>query len=345
VRGLVLAALLLCGCVSSAPEGQPTSATPPAANATLAAPAPPPPVGERSALAAERFLLAANRSLAFSPNGTLSLPLEKVKEGFAAPEFFSSTDPASLLKPWPSNPARRAYEITQDVPITIRFSSDQPGVTMSKALGFPPVGGWLGTPDRWAVYFSAADAPDTLEAGKVYLVHATAKVPPGGLFVREGEPLALHPYLAYATPDDSPASYVVGGPDAAGIVVPHVHFNVSAPNATLVYDKQGTLSPNPSQTTTQDPQPTDISLKLPAGAVYLVAEATGTATGGGRVDVDLALRAGGKTLGEGTGPAAREIVVLGPTALAMAGDSLVAHVAGAAPAGGTFKLTVTAYGS
>lgn len=340
--------VLLAGCASPTttqdvapsptPTASPANLTAPVANATL------PAVGERGPVANERFVLTASHELAFAQPGGPDAPLADVPESFQG-SFFVQPDPASLLKPWTGPPSQRAFEAMQDVTLTLRYRASQPAVAATKDV-FPAVGAWFGTPERWAVFLApAAAAPDTLEAGKTYTVQLVGKMPTTGFFVRVGETLAIHPYLNYHTADGSPVSYVVGGPEAAGFVLPHLHFNVSAPTATVVLDKSGALGPNPSSTTTQDPQPVDLEVPLPANAVYVVAtlEASSAAPAG-PFDADLALLANGAKLGESTGPGPHEAVELGPTALAKAGGKLVAHVAGSGAAGGSFHLVVKAFG-
>jgi hypothetical protein len=338
-------ALALAGCLSgiqAPPEDTRGNETATAPTRALNATEPQPVVGERGELVTERFLFASNHSLAILGNDTSERPLEKVPESFVGVGFFTS-DPGATIKPWASFPARHPYEVAQDVDVTMRFVATQAGVSVTKGV-FSPVGGWLGAPDRWAVYFFAPDAPDTIEAGKTYVMKMKAKMPEGGLFIREGEPLAVHAYLSYQTADNSPLSYVVGGPDPAMVVVPHVHFSVNAPNATQLLAKEGTKGPNPSPTTTQDPQPVDFTLDVPPGTAYVVAEVNGAATGA-NYDLDLALLGGTTALGVGSGPSPHEVVVLGPTSLAKAGGKLTARVFSAGAAGGSFKLVVTAYGA
>lgn len=336
----------LAGCVS-APASTPTSTLTNVSNVTSKAPTPNATVGgtgERSALGMERFVLSADHSISVPQPGAPEPPASNVPESSAVATFVLTNDASTTLKPWLGASSHRSFEAFGDVPITLRIVSAQSSAALTKGVQFPAVGGWFGTKERWAVYFSAPDAPDTLEAGKTYTLKMTAKLPAGGFFIKDGEQLALHTYLGYQTPDNSPVSYVVGGPDPAGFALPHAHFNVTAPTATVILDKKGTLSPNPAVSTTSDPQPTDISFDVPAGTQYLVADLVGTATGGDRVDADLALRAGAETLGSGSGPSPHEVVELGPTAIAKAGGKLTAHVAGVTPSGGTFRLTVTAYG-
>jgi len=325
------------------PSGQATESnttSPTSPNATTPVTA----MGPRGDLVTEHFVLTADHALTFVEPNTKEVPPTSIPESFTGVAFFTSGDMAGTMKPWVGPSAQRTFEVFGDVPITLRFTSAQPAASITKGIQFPPVGGWFGTKERWAVYFTATDAPDTIEAGKTYTVHMTAKMPPAGFFLRAGEALALHTYLGYQTADNAPPSYVVGGHDPAGFTLPHVHFNITAPNATVILDKTGALAPNPAQTTAQDQQPTDLAFEVPPGTLYLVADVAGTPTGGGTIDVDLALRAGSDVLGAGVGPSAHEVVELGPMALAKAGGRLTAHVAGATPTGGSFKLTITAFG-
>lgn len=344
MRWLVLIVVLIAAGCAGAPEAptSPSNATTQKDGAVANVTTPAPLVGERDDVFVEHFVLAANRSLAMA-NASVELPVEKVPELFSGTAFIQPAGGAAM-KAWEFTPARRPFEMAQDITLTIRYSSDQPAAAFTKAASFAPVGGWLGTKDRFAVFFQATDAPDSLEAGKVYSSKITIKMPPGGVFIREGEALAITPFLVYQTADNSPLSYVVGGPDPAGFALPHVHFNVSAPNETILLEKAGTFNPNPHVSTTEDPSPTIIEFDVPKGVAFLVAELVATPTAPGSFDADLSLSVGSEVLGQGTGPLARETVVLGPTALAKASGKISAKITQASVGGGSFKLVVTAYG-
>jgi hypothetical protein len=345
---LAAGALVAAGCVAppaTPPAGGNATAAVAPTNATGNATAPPPLVGERGPVVVEHLVLLANHTLGPLDAAGPAPPATAVPETNAGTSLYTGAAAGGAVALWEAPPASRPFEIVQDVAITLRFASSQAAVSTTRPVQFPPVGGWLGTKERWNVEFAATDAPDTLQPGTTYVVRMVAKAPPGGLFVRQGERLALRTFLSYQTADGSQLAYVVGGAQPAGLDVPHVHFDVAAPGATVLLDKRGAIGPNPSPTTTQDPQPTLLAFDVPPATAFVAAELVGTPTSPQGGDADLALLAGSRVLGEGTGPTPHEVVVLGPGALALAGGKLVAKVAGAMAAGGTFHLVVTAYGA
>lgn len=350
MRALAIALLLLAaGCVT--PPGDDASLTPtasapatptgPAANATVA-----PPIGERMAATTESFVFLANRTIAIHRPDAEPLAEERVAEPASGTAFFSGQVLPLTLTPFVSFPFRAAYETTADLDITLSYVSSAPAVaTTPSQSGFPAIGGWFGTPERWAIFVGATEAPASLEAGKVYTATMHVTIPPGGFFVREGEQISLTPYANYQSADGQPIQWVLGGPAPSGFLLPHSHFNLSAPRAVVLLDENGETGPNPSPTSEQNPQPADLAFTVPPDAVYIVLEVTGAAKAGPRIDYDGSIRTpGGDVLASGSGPFATEVVVLGPSALASAGRDLVAHIAsGSAASGGTFHAVVTAY--
>lgn len=332
-------ALLASGCMGGGADSgassnatNQTSATPSAtlgANATQAFP-----IGE---VFTETLWFSPDHSLQFHA-ANASPPAGKVAESIHGRDFYGSFVQGLTLKPWASPPARAAAETAGDIPITLSFVSDQPAANSMKPSGLSAVGGWIGTAERFAVFFQVENAPDTLEAGKVYTVKAVAKMPKAGFFLRQGESWGINAYLGYDTPGT--ISWVTGGEQGTRFDIPHKHFDLVAPRETVIAQKDGKLGPNPGTSTATDPAPVDFALTLPADAKYLVVEVKGTGSGG-HFDVDLDVRSGSESLGSGGGPYPHEFVVLGPAALAGARE-LTAHVAGAG-AGGTFTLKATAY--
>lgn len=340
---ILLLVLLLAGCVGAeqaptVPSNATAKTEPIVTNQT----GPLPLIGERNGAVVEHFVLTSERALAMA-NASIEMPIAEVPELFSGLAF-AQPGGGATIKPWEFGPVRQAFEATQDITLTLRYSSDQPATAYTKPAGFPPVGGWFGATGRFAVFFGATDAPDSLEAGKVYTSKITIKMPPGGVFLREGENLAIMPFIVYESADNSPLSYVVGGADPAGFALPHVHFNVSAPNETKLLEKSGAFNPNPHISTTSDPAPTILEFDVPKNVAYVVAELVATPTGPGTFDADLSLSSGSEVLGQGTGPLPSETVVLGPTALAKAGGKISATITQASLAGGSYKLVVTAFG-
>lgn len=345
---LLGAIVLVVGCVTPADDAPavnqtPVDATPtPDQGASVAAP----PMGERMPATTERFVMQANQTLGVLRPGDPELAIAKVPQTLSATAFWESFATPLSLPAWPSYPIGVAFETTGDVEIALSFSVDAPATsTNPRAAGFPPVGLWFGTLERQAFFLLVSDAPDTLEAGKVYTVRATARPPTGGFFVREGEQLALHPFLSYQTADGRAPSFVVGGPEPAGFLLPHEHFNLSAPRAIVLVDETGELAPNPGFTGDTHQDPIDVPFTVPPEALYVVLEVSGAPKAGSRIDVDGSIRTpGGETIAGGSSPNAQEVAAIGPSNLKAFGRDLVAHVtASAAPAGGTFALKVTAY--
>lgn len=346
---IIACVAVLAGCMGApAPTAEPTT------NATLGTPGdvsnatgPAPPVGERMPVAMERFALLANGTLGVLASDAAPMPQANVPEPARPTAFYEGFATPLTLTPWPSFPFGRAFETTGDIEIMLSFTSASTAVaTNPKPAGFPAVGAWFGTPDRFAFFLLATDAPDSLEAGKVYTVKLHAAAPPGGFFVRPGEQLALHPFLSYQTADGQPVSYVVGGADPAGFVLPHQHFNLSADRAAVLVEKTGELGPNPGPTSDMQQQPVDLAFTVPPEVVYVVMEVEGAPKAGTRVDIDLSARTpGGESVASGSSPFARELVVLGPGNLAASGRDLVARVASSSSAGGaTWTLRITTYG-
>lgn len=345
-----LVLLLLAGCVATPPPEEvdanattPTAPTSGSGNETTEAT---PPIGERMDTTMERFVLLENHTLDVLQPDAPEMPAANVAEPLSAIAFWESFATPLTLTPWTAPPFRVPFETTGDIEITIRFSSNAPAIaTNPKAAGFPGVGGWLGTVDRFAFFLLAQDAPDSLEAGKVYTVTMKATPPKGGFFARQGDQLALYSFLSYQTADGTPVSYVVGGPDPAGVKLPHAHFNLSAPRATVLLDESGELGPNPGISGDMHNAPVDIALSVPPDALYVVLEVDGAPKAGDRIDIDGGFRtSGGDVITGGSGPNAKEIAVLGPGNLQAYGRDLLAHVTcGACPNGGTYTLKVTAY--
>lgn len=347
--GWLVVALVVAGCVgadpeTSVPRSNGSSVEAPEDNATL--PAPSAPIGERMPSAMERFVFLENHTLGVLASDAPEMPIAKVPESLSAVAFWESFAQPLVLAPWSSFAFRVPFEATAEIDVSLNIVADAPAVsTNPKAAGFPAVGGWVGTPERFAFFVLAQDAPDTLEAGKVYTVHLKATPPKGGFFVRAEEQLALYTFLSYQTAEGKTASYVVGGPDPAGFRLAHNHFNVSAPRAIVVVDETGEIGPNPGPTGDTHNAPVNIPVIIPPEAVYAVLEVEGTPKVGSRIDVDGSLRtAGGEVITGGSGPNAREVAVVGPGNLQAFGRDLVAHVTcSACPAGGTWSLKVTAY--
>lgn len=336
-----LAFLALAGCVASPTEpsldANATAPTAPAANLTTEIQAP---IGERMTRVVETFVWDADHGLTLTEDltGSPTLVPETAATGRG---FLTSQVDGIQMAPWATRPFPSAFEMDGELEVLLTFSSDQPGGSPFKTFGLPVVGGWIGSTDRFAVFFGAADAPDAIEANKVYTLRVPVKLPESKLFFREGETLVVHPYLGYEV---GPGTLSWHANDAAlsGIKMGHQHFNVSAPIATSVLDTTGELSPFAGPSSEQNPDSTDVPLQVPPDAVYLVVEVIGTPATPGHLDVDLALLSGSDRIGSSTGPTAHEIVVLGPTALARSRD-YVAHVTSAG-AKGTFTLQATAYG-
>lgn len=340
--------LLLAGCVTPPrQDAVETNESAPTATPTGDASAPPPAAqGERMPATMERFVMQANTTLGVLRPDEPEMPLATVPQALSATAFWESFVNPLTLTPWPSFPLRSAFETTGDIAIVLSFTSTAPGVSPNpRAAGFPPVGGWLGTTERHEFFLLANDAPDSIEANKVYTVRLTAKPPRGGWFVTEGEQLALHPFLAYQTADGSPVSFVVGGPEPAGFVLPHEHFELVAPTAIVLVDETGELGPNPGPSGEMQQEPVDVPFNVPPEALYVVLEVSGAPKAGQRVDIDVSARTpGGEVILGGSSPYAVEKTVLGPGNLREFGRDLVAHVtSSASPAGATYALKVTAY--
>lgn len=302
--------------------------------------------GARMPPTMERFVMLPNQTLGVLRADEPEMPVATVQQSLSATAFWESFVTPLALDAWPSFPMRSAFETTGDIELTISFSATAQGVSANpRAAGFPPVGAILGTPERFEFFLFANDAPDTIEANKVYSVKLTASPPEGGWFVREGEPVAVLPFLSYQTADNSPLSFVVGGPEPAGFLLPHEHFALSAPNATVLVDESGELSPNPRPTGDMQQQPLDVPFTVPPEALFVVLEIAGAPKAGTRVDVDVSARTpAGELIIGSSGPGAVEKTVLGPGNLRAYGRDLVAHVtASAAPAGATYALKITAY--
>jgi hypothetical protein len=218
---------------------------------------PSPAMGERMPNAVERFYLLANHTIGQLGAGEGPMPETNVPETLAATAFYQGSATAPQLVPWSTGAFGRAFETTGDIDLTVSFVSAQPAVnTLPKSIDFPPIGGWFGTPERFAFFVGASDAPDPLEAGKIYTVHLRAIKPTGGFFVRPGESLSLHLYSGYQSADNTPISWVVGGLDPAGFALPHQHFNLSAPRPTVVLEKTADIGPSiprPSSSRSRSP--------------------------------------------------------------------------------------------
>lgn len=340
--------VLVVGCVAQpSPEAPRGNETPVAAPEEESAPPPVSvPIGERMPAGMERFVLLANHTLGVMRPEDPELALANVPETLTPTAFWESFAQPLTLTPWASDEFRVPFETTGELDVTIRFMSDVPAVAAQpKAAGFPGAGGWIGTTERFAFFTLAADAPDSLEAGKVYTVHLKGTPPAGGFFVRAGERLAVYTFLSYQTADGTPVEYVIGGPEPAGIALAHAHFNVTAPRAIVILDEVGEIGPNPGPAGDLHREPVDLPLKVPADAVYVVLEVDGTPKAGTRIDIDGSFRTpSGEPIAGGSGPNAREVAVLGPGNLQASGRDLVARVTCAScPAGGTYTLKVTAY--
>lgn len=346
---LLLAALVLVGCMGApaeedAPAGNataPTVTTSVPTNATTAAGG----MGERLPSRMEPFVFLANHSIAFLSEG-LVVAEEKVSEPFSGVTFYTSAAQPIVTAPFVSTPFGRAFETTAEFDIVMRYSASAAAVsTFPPGAGFPLAGGWFGTPERAAFFVGATDAPTSLEANKVYTATLRVALPKGGFFVREGETISLTPFLNYQSTDNTPVAWIVGGADPAGFEMPHSHFNLSAPRAIVVLEETGETGPNPSPTSESNPQPVDIPFSVPAEALYVVLEVTGAPKAGASIDIDGSIQtASGEVLAIGSSPFATEMAVIGPSALASAGRELVAHVvSGSSASGGTFSLKVTAY--
>lgn len=349
MRPVALAlALLLAGCVTpSADDAPETIVTGPTARQDAPAneSAPAVPVGERMVAGMERFVLLENRTIDILRPGD-AMDEVRAPEPVSGAALFTSAASPITFQPFVSFPFRVPYETTAEFDITLSFASSGPAVaTTPSTSGLPAVGGWFGTPERFAFFIGAADAPPSLEAGKVYTVKLRVPLPTGGFFVREGEQVALMPYLNYQSADNQPIQWVLGGPEPAGFTLPHSHFNVSAPNAVVVLDKNGETGPNPGFSGEQNQQPASFAFAVPPEAVYVVLEVSGAPKAGNTIDIDGSIRTpAGDVLAVGSSPFASEVAVIGPSALAAAGRDLVAHVTSSGSAsGGTFRVVVTAY--
>ncbi|HUR69342.1 MAG TPA: hypothetical protein VM370_08845 [Candidatus Thermoplasmatota archaeon] len=346
---LLLVLALVAGCVtpdahSPTPETNVTSPTGDASmpNGTMSMP----PMGERMAVATEPFLLMSDHTMTVVPRDAQPIPEATVAETARATAFYESFASGLELTPWTGPPSRSAWETTADLDITVKFKTNAPAVgTNPSPAGFPAVGGWFGTTERAAFFVLATDAPQTLEANKVYTVHLVATPPKGGFFLREGEHLALTTFLSYQVADGSAPMYVVGGDEPAGFALVHEHFNLTAPTATVLYDKSGEVGPNPGFTGDMQQTPVDVPFKVPPDALFVVLEITGAPKAGTRVDLDVGARtAGGDVIASGSSPEATEMVVLGPGNLAAYGRDLVARVTSSSnPSGATFALKITSY--
>lgn len=290
----------------------------------------------------ERFLLTADHGLSVLPEGAQPPAQQTVVEPLSPTEFYQGFARDISLQPWLSGPIPSAFEATQEVTVTLTITSAQPAASTTKAVEFPPVGGWIGAGDRYAVFFGMADAPDTLEAGKVYVLTTKVAMPKGALFVRQGESVALYTYLSYQTANGGSASYVVGGETPSVVELPHTHFELNAPRTIPLVEESGAFESHPGVTSEDDPSAAEVVIDVPTEAAYVVIELTSTAGPTGRIDADLHVMGAGGELGAATGPTAREIVVLGPHALAQA-RSLTARVQSASLSGGAWTLTATAY--
>jgi hypothetical protein len=339
----VLLVLLLAGCASPDAPTQQDRITP--STPTVEAATPEDGASEeRMPITMERFVLAAGgRLVVLDPT---ELPVEKVPEPLRATAFYESFASPLKLMVWTSEPFQSAWESTDEIEISLSFAARAPAVSPNpRTAGFPPVGAWLGTPERYAFFLLAQDAPDTLEAETVYTVTMRAPMPRGGFFVREGEQLALHTFLSYQAADGSAVDYVVGGPDPAGLALPHQHFALQAPIATVLLDERGEIAPNPGPTGDMQQTPVSIPFTVPTDALFVVIEIDGTPKAGTRLDMDVSARTpSGEVVVGASGPHQREVVVMGPGNLAQAGRELLAHVVNAAnPSGATYALKVTAY--
>lgn len=349
---LLAVAILLAGCFTPASDAPPTTTNAtaptgegPAGSPTANASAPSTGMGERAPTAMERFYLKEDHTLGVIREDTGEIPSATVRETAASTAFYQSFAQGLSLTPWTSEPFRSAWESTGDIEITIRFTSSVPAAsTMPSSAGFPPVGAWLGTPERYAFFLLAQDAPQTLEPNKEYSVTLVAKPPQGGFFVREGEQLALYTFLAYATADGNTASYIVGGPEPAGILLPHSHFNLTAPRATTILEEAGELPPNPGPSGDMMESPPEHSFSVPPDALFVVGTVTGAPKVGTRADIDLHFVAGGESIASGSSSHPEEIVMLGPGNLQAYGRELVARITGSGiPAGGTYSVKIVAY--
>lgn len=311
----------------------------PAANATEAVPEAQ--MGDRYG-ALETFLFTSDHALEVLPAAAAPREAARVPETTAATEFYKSVAQDVTLVPWTSPPFAVPFEAAEEITVTLAFVSDQPAVSATKAVSFAPVGGWLGTAERFAAFFQMADAPDTLEAGKVVVLTAKIAPPPGGFFFRQGEALSVHTFLAYQTAAGGTPSYVIGGETPSAIALPHEHFNLTAPVATVLLQQEGTFQPNPSVTSTDDPSARTIDVTVPPDAALVVFELTSTPGPSGRLDADLQVLGAGGELGAGTGPHGKETVVVGPSGLAT-GRALAVRVQSASTSGGTWTLVATAY--
>lgn len=339
---VVVLVVVAAGCASpEAPpagpsvEGAPTPTTPDGSpNATA------PPVGARSS-SVETFVLQADHSIAVLTPGAVASE-GRVAETNPGLGFFTSVAQDPSFVPWVSAPFRVPFEAMEPFDVRVAFASDVPAASgHPAALELPPVLGWLGTPDRWTFFLLASDAPQSLEPGVVYTTTMTVPVPPTGFFVREGETIALHLFLGYQAADGQPIDYVVGGAEPAGFALPHEHFNVSAPRATVVVEAAGEMEAHAGTSTADHPKPGLVPFTVPDDAVYVVLELQATGSAPGRLDADLQAMRGSEDLAGGWGPFAKEVVVLGPSALE-GGRDLVARVTSAGPPA-SFTVKVTAY--
>ncbi|HVM44439.1 MAG TPA: hypothetical protein VM582_00785 [Candidatus Thermoplasmatota archaeon] len=346
MRPVLLALVLLAGCIGSPVQDVPAEGAPPQDAAPEGeADAAAPPVGERTPVRMESFVFLADRTIGFVPEGE-TLPEERVAEPLSGFAFYTAQAQGVTLSPFLSFPFDVPFETTGEFDLTLKLVATAAAVsTFPGASGFPTVGGWFGTAERFAHFVGAPDMPPSLEAGKVYEVKMRVPLPKGGFFVREGEQLAFTPYANYQTADNSPLAWVVGGAQPSGFDLPHSHFNVSAPRAIVLLDESGETGPNALPTGEANQKPASFAFSVPPEAVYVVLEVQGAPKAGARVDVDGSIRTpSGEVLAAGTSPLAREVAVVGPGALAAAGRDLVAHVtSSASPSGATFRVLVTAY--
>lgn len=369
LAALAVVAILLAGCSApgatseddeapaeepaASPTAAPLRAPPRSPTPTTTPPASAPPRGEEpiaeQATTAPpvpttmRFVLRADRSIAQLVSGETVPAEERVPEPVGGADFALGLPQGLAFHPFASAPMTSAFEIVGEVKLTMKLVADAPAfAALPSEAGAPSIGVWFGTPERHLAFLTA-EVPTILQPDEVVTLDLVVPAQEGGILVRPGESFALWTYVSYQTADGSKVSWVVGGDEPAGFDLTVLPVELPAGSAIGVLDEEVDALPSPAFTS-NDPQPHEFRLALPPGARLLVAALEGTPRAGATMDMDLALRTpDGEVIAGSFGPYAQETVVLGPGALALVGDELVARVVSGTSPGGTFRLVVTAY--
>lgn len=322
---------------------RPTPTPEPTPTQTSVAPhADPPPAAPGPV--AMRFALRADRSIALLQPGETIPTEERVPEPVSGADFATGLPQGLAFQPFVSPTTLHAFEIVDAFTLTLRFVASSPAIAaLPSEAGAPTIGVWFAAGDRHLAFLTS-DVPTVLMPDEVHTVELTVPKAEGGILIRQGEPIVIKSYLSYQTADGSKVSWVVGGDDPAGFELQALPVDVGAAGGTIVLDETADAAPSPAFTA-NDPQPSTFDFEVPAGTRYLAASLEGTPEAGATMDMDLTLLQDGEVVGGSYGPYAREMVVLGPGALAaLDASTLTARVvSGTSPAGGTFTLVVTAY--